>query len=510
MLSIANLKSFAGAAAAALARQSDLADFELYCSSGEELIARLNYTSDIACRGVEEVKSSAADGFAIRIVLRRDSREIATASEAGDLSLESLRRALERARRAAVVDPYFPGLPDGPKTVRLAPLPRGDLIGAPDRVIVEAAWAIVRRALEAFARRKPSALALPGLIIGGDVTIIRDRIAIAGSRFADIRSDQSAHFSASVTAIVEALEAKGSATALGSSLEEIRRLGALGGDAVERAMRLKGGERLAGGRYRVMLGPQPVAEILNNMVIPSLTAGSFYAASSAYHGRFGAPVMDPRLSIADDPRMEAGAVRRRISCEGLPAGRVDLIRDGRLIGLLSNFYDARRLAGDEARREKLGSAAADAIEIAPVNGYRLGEGGGRRFDAHPGTAASNVLMRARDGLGERAMLNALGDGIYVGRVWYTYPINGQRAGDFTCTVTGDSYLVKGGKPAAPLVPNCVRINAALDEVFRAVVAAGNRRAAAPIWGSSEAYYVPALVVDSLELSAIAPALLRLK
>ncbi len=502
MLTLANLKSFAKAAAAMLSRQRDLADFEVYCSSGKELIARLNYTSDIGCRGVEEVKSSAADGFAIRVVFQRDPHQSASASEAGDLSLESLRRALSRARRTSVIDPHFPGLPDGPSALRLPPPRAGDLMSAPDNRIVEVAWAIVRRALESFARRKPTGLALAGLIIGGDVTLVRDRIALAGSRFADIRTDQSAHFSASVTAIVEALEAKGTATALGGSLDELHRLGSLGSQAVGRALRLTKGRRPPSGRYRVMLGPQPVAEILNNMVIPSLTAGAFYAASSAYQGRFGAPVMDPRLSIIDDPRARPGAVRRRITCEGLPVQRVDLIRDGRLVGLLSNFYDTRRLAADHSRREHLGPGAADRIEVPPVGGYRLGDGGGRRFDAQPGTAASNVLMRGRGGIGERAMLKALGDGIYVGRVWYTYPINGQRAGDFTCTISGDSYLVKGGQQVAPLAPNCLRINAALDQVFRQVVAVGNRRLAVPIWGSPEAYYVPALVIDALPLSAI--------
>ena len=36
------------------------------------------------------------------------------------------------------------------------------------------------------------------------------------------------------------------------------------------------------------------------------------------------------------------------------------------------------------------------------------------------------------------LIRKVRNGIYVGRVWYTYPINGQRAGDFTCTVSGDS------------------------------------------------------------------------
>jgi PmbA protein len=502
MLPLANLKSFAKAAASALARERDLADFEVYCSSGEELIARINYTSDISSRGVEEVKSNAADGFVIRVVFRRDPHLSATASEAGDFSLESLRRVLERARSAAVIDPHFPGLPDGARAARLAPLQAGKLASAPDYAVVDAAWTILRRALRSFERRKPVAATSPGLIIGGDVTLARDRIAVAGSHFGDIRADQSAHFSASVTAIIEALEAKGTATTLGGSLESLRRLGPLGSQAIERAIKLKDGRRMAGGNYRVMLGPQPVAEILNNIVIPSLTAGAFYTASSAYQGHFGATVMDSRLSLADDPLSQAGAIHRRISCEGLPSRRVHLIRNGRLIGLLSNFYDARRLAADQELADKLGPHAGGPIDVAPISGYRIGDGIGRRFDSHPGTTASNVVMRARGGVGERAMLRALGDGIYVGRVWYTYPINGQRAGDFTCTITGDSYLVKDGKPITPLAPNCLRINAAIDQVFRHVIAIGSRREAIPIWGSPEAYYVPGLVVESLPLSAI--------
>ena len=78
----------------------------------------------------------------------------------------------------------------------------------------------------------------------------------------------------------------------------------------------------------------------------------------------------------------------------------------------------------------------------------------RRFDANPGSSATNVVMRARGGKSERELIRAVGEGIYVGRVWYTYPINGQRAGDFTCTVSGDSYLIRNGVLAAPLAPNC--------------------------------------------------------
>jgi PmbA protein len=238
------------------------------------------------------------------------------------------------------------------------------------------------------------------------------------------------------------------------------------------------------------------------MVIPSLSTGAFHAANTAYHGRFGAQVMDARLTLLDDPAAVRGAIRRRLTCEGLPARRTTMIRDGRLIGLLSNFYDSHRLATDEHRAEKLGPLGAEQADFPPNSGYRLGESAVRRFDATPGSSATNVIMRARDGKIERELIRAVGEGIYVGRVWYTYPINGQRAGDFTCTVSGDSYLIRQGVLAAPLAPNSLRINANVEQVFAHPLAVGNRAEPALVWGAPEAYYTSALACDQIPFAAI--------
>ena len=40
----------------------------------------------------------------------------------------------------------------------------------------------------------------------------------------------------------------------------------------------------------------------------SLSTGAFHAASTAYYGRFGAQVMDGRLSLIDDPSTARGAI----------------------------------------------------------------------------------------------------------------------------------------------------------------------------------------------------------
>ena len=501
MRKLAELKDFARAAARALARERDIAAFEIYAASAENRIARLCYTSDIPCRGVEEFKTLRADGFQVRIVMRRDAHEIGTAYEAGDLSLPALSAAIARARRATVVDPHFPGLSLAASKPPAA-TSASDLSRASDAALAAGAWRIVGGALAAFRKSEVARVRNPGLVLGGDISIIHDRIAIANSNFPDLRADESAHFSSSVTALVESLDAKGTAGALGASLSAMRTAAArLGRDAIIRALALGRGARPPSGSYRVILGPQPVAEILNYMVMGSLTAGSFHASSSAYHGRFGERVMDQRLTLFDDPQARSGAVRRRITCEGLPAHRVDLIRNGRLVGLLSTIYDSHRLETDGSRAEKLGPLGADA-KFPPASGYRLGEGGGRRFDSHPSSSGTNVIMRARGGLSEREMIAAVGDGIYVGRVWYTYPINWQRAGDFTCTVSGDSYLIKDGKLAAPLAPNSLRVNANIAQVFEAPIAIGARPTPAIVWGASEAFYVPALAVEAIALAAV--------
>jgi PmbA protein len=508
MLKLAQMRDFVRVACDRLARDREVAAFEVYCASAEHRVARLNYTSDIPSRGLEEFKALNADGFALRIVTRRNPHETGYASSAGDLSLEALRDALARAQRGLIVDPHFPGLPqdtNGKANVRRASDSVDDLTRATDSALAGAAWKIVAQAIREFSRRAPAGLSRPGLVIGGDLSIVHDRIAIGGSNFNRIRTDEGAHFISSITALIEALDAKGTVTAVGASHAEMgTAAGRLGRDAVMRALALRHGERPPGGKYRVIFGPQPVAELLNYMVMPSLTTGAFQAASSAYHGRFGSQVMDPRFNLADDPLAKSGPLRRHLTCEGLPALRTELVRDGKVVGLLSNYYDSHRLLSDEHRSEKLGPAADKMkLDFPARNAYRLGETpAARRFDAHPGPSGTNVLMKTKGGVDEKKLIAEIGEGIYIGRVWYTYPINGQRAGDFTCTISGDSYLIKDGKLAAPLAPNALRVNANIAEVFGQPIAVSRGAHPAVVWGAAEAYFVPSIAVEGISLGAV--------
>lgn len=496
MLSAASLHDFVKAASAALAREPDLAGFEIYAASGEQIVTRLNYTSDIPARGMEETKSVAADGFGVRVTVPGDVHAVGAAFSGGELSLAALRQTLAQARRNTVADPHFHGLPRDSRAPQ-KPASAGTALARLHHLqVAGAGWKILRGALLEFARAGKELPLEPGLIIGGDVTLTRERIAVAGSGLRGTRVDESAYFTSTITALIESIAAKAAASAAGSSPAELRQASArLGREAIGSALRARGAIRPPAGRYRILFGPQPMAEILSYMVIPSLTATSFYRADSAYHGRWGGAVMDSRLSLSDDPRTARGALHRRLTCEGIPTARTELVRAGKLVGLLAGFYDAQRLLHDGA-----GKSAPEPIRVRPRHGFRLGAHGGRRFDAMPRANPSNIFLRGTGGVSDERLIRELGDGIYVGRVWYTYPINGQRAGDFTCTISGDSYLVEGGRIVAPIMPNCLRINAHIDQIFGNVRAIGSRAHTALVWGEPGAFYVPGLVADAIPMA----------
>src|SRR5262249_28128566 len=213
-------------------------------------------------------------------------------------------------------------------------------------------------------------------------------------------------------------------------------------------------------------------------------------------GGLGRPVASSFLSVHDDGARAGLAMSRSITCEGLPTGRTDLIRDGVLVGLLASWYEAQRLLRDPGLPGKLGvGPAAAGSALVARNGFRLASGGGARaFDAAPSIAASNVMVEGAPALSRDELLDRVGHGLYVGRIWYTYPVNGLRAGDFTCTVVGDSYRIRDGRLASPLRANAIRINDNIGRLLRHVIGVGSAVKATPGWASEGIVYAPDVAV----------------
>jgi predicted Zn-dependent protease len=485
---------------------------EVFVAANAQLLARLAYTSHIPSNGVEEPKSTAGHGLGIRAVFAGpDGPLVGFGAEPSDLSPAGVGRALAKARAAAVRDPAFVSLPrPGPERRTLGRYHDPRLLDLDDGALVGAGWATLAGALRAFEGSARLAglvgtearLRDLGLIVGGDVSVLLERVAIASTAMPEVQTDESTVISASVTAMIEAMGAKGSGWSTGT------RLGALGdqagGAAAEAAVRAVGGQRVPSGRYPVILGPQPVADLLGNLVLPGLHASAFHAASTPFLGRLDRPVAASTLSLHDDGARPGLSGSKGITCEGLPTGRTELVTDGVLRGLLANWYEAQRLLRDPRARDKLGvEPAAAGRALAPRNGFRFAAGGGRSFAAPPGIAATNVVVECRDAAPLEELLRRVDHGLYVGRIWYTYPINGLRAGDFTCTVVGDSHVIRGGRLEAPIRANTLRISDNIRAVLEGVLGATPEVTGTLTWGADEVVYAPCLAVAGLEVEEIA-------
>jgi PmbA protein len=512
MRSVAELSRAARAAFELASAQPGVVEIEVFVAANASLLTRLNYTSHIPCNGVEEPKSEESYGLGIQAVFERGGeRLIGFGSEPSDLGTAGAERALVKARRAAVVDPEFVSLPQPSREPRtLVDYHDPELMAISDERLVEAGWTIVNGGLGTFLASSRVAdlagdderLRRLGLILSGDVTILQERIAIASTRLPQVQTDESALVTAFVTGMVEAAGAKGSGWSTATRLAEFN--DEAGVQAARAAIEAVGGERVPSGRYAVVFGPQPVADLLNNIVVPACHASAFYSSSTPFLGRLGRSVASPLVSIYDHGALPGLMGSKGITCEGLPTGRTDLIRHGVLTGCLANWYEAQRLLRDRALGDKLGATAtAAAAALTPRNGFRFGPGGGRQFDSQPGVAASNVVVEGSEPVSREELLRQVGDGLYIGRIWYTYPINGLRAGDFTCTVVADSYIIRNGRLVAPLKPNAIRINDNIATFLTNVVATTKDAKGTIVWAADEVVYAPEIAVSGVHVDAIA-------
>jgi PmbA protein len=183
-----------------LKQQDDVEEAEVYASSNGILLARLNYTSHIPCNGVEEPKSVINYGIGVQAVFGGvgDARRIGFGSETSDISLDGVRSALAKARQGASDDPEFVSLakPTGEKRT-LTDYADQQIMDIKDEALSEAGWRVLAGGLRVFETsetlttlvERPERMPELGLIIGGDVTMIQERMAICSTAMPRGRSN---------------------------------------------------------------------------------------------------------------------------------------------------------------------------------------------------------------------------------------------------------------------------------------------------------------------------------
>ena len=188
--------------------------------------------------------------------------------------------------------------------------------------------------------------------------------------------------------------------------------------AVSGALGKLGAETIPSGTYNIIMDSATICSLLQRYA-PVFSARSAYLKTTLLAGREGEMVASEALTLIDDPFHPEKFGHCPFDGEGVAVYAKPVIEAGKLNTLLYNRMYARLLG-----KETTGNAA-DATAIEPKGLYIA-----------PGT------------LTEEALLEKLGDGLYLTSLQGIHAGANVQSGDFS--LQADGFLVAGGKKAGPV------------------------------------------------------------
>jgi PmbA protein len=246
-------------------------------------------------------------------------------------------------------------------------------------------------------------------------------VELANTRGLDVRFERSVAYGV-IDAIAEqdSERQSGFAFTYGRDLDSLD-LEAVTREAVDNATGLLGGRRVKTARVPVVLHPDAGAMILG-VVGSSFSGEAVLKRRSLLRGKLGTRIAAPGIAIFDDSRLEDGLASRPFDGEGVPARRIDLVKDGMLQGYLQNTYTARRSGG-----ESTGSAV-------------------RSYKSVPEVGVTNLVLMP--GVKTREEIIAeVDDGLQVEQLYGLNTVN-PVSGEFSFGVSG--HWIRRGRLAEPV------------------------------------------------------------
>lgn len=135
--------------------------------------------------------------------------------------------------------------------------------------------------------------------------------------------------------------------------------GATAERAADRAVSVLGATKIASGKMPVIFDPYTAGQFLG-VIAGVLTAEAVQKGRSLFAGRLGDAVASERLILWDDGRIDGAPGSAPWDDEGVPTGRTEIIRDGRLVSYLYDVTSARREG-----RASTGNASRGGFKTAP-------------------------------------------------------------------------------------------------------------------------------------------------
>ncbi|MFZ2096415.1 MAG: TldD/PmbA family protein [Anaerolineales bacterium] len=198
---------------------------------------------------------------------------------------------------------------------------------------------------------------------------------------------------------------------------------ALGKEAIETALRGHNPLKIDPGEYTVVLEHYVTEDLLSSLNFYGMGAQALQEGRSWMNDRIGKRVMSPLISIWDDG-LDVHGSPLPFDFEGVPKQRVDIVKDGVIIGPV---YD--RYSGAKMGKPSTGHAT-------PI--------GFRSF----GPLAMNLFMKAGSSSVED-MIASTEKGLYINRFWYTRLVHPR-----DCVITGMTrdgvFMIEDGQVTYPV------------------------------------------------------------
>ena len=158
------------------------------------------------------------------------------------------------------------------------------------------------------------------------------------------------------------------------------------------------------------------------------------------------------------------------------------------------------LAKKDESRTKIGADPNKIPDaIAPKNGYRFSRGGGRIASSGVGISATNLVIDSSKPILNNQLLKTVGNGLYIGRLWYTYPVGGYSSGIISGTAIADNFVIKDGKFDRSILPNTLRLEDNIGEMMKNIIAIGRDRVQTILWASDEITHAPLVAIKNVNL-----------
>jgi len=481
MISLNELKAAVEEGLRAVEKKQGVKEAEVFASSNRLNVFRICYSSNIPSNALEEPKSQEGFGLSVRVLF--DNGKIGFGKEDSELSMEAVKSAFEKAKASSVLDKDFHGLPAQGEKPSASLKADKRILELDEEKAIDSAYACISGAFDALKAKDFR----KNVNLTGEVDFLAERIAVANSNGVSEWDENSISLATLTTILELEKDVSGMWFDSATALNKLNTYEA-GKTSAEKAQALIKAESVGSGTYDVVLGRLAVADLFYSRFEVALS--SIDAKASPFIDKLDKVIGSEKLTIFDDGLLSGEIGSKRVTDEGLATGRTELVRNGKLVNFLANDYYAKKFSSDKRFNSR--------------NGFRFG-GGGRHHDSEPGIAATNLVVEAGD-FKEDELPAEVKNGLYIGRIWYSYPVNGLASADFTSTMRGDSYIIRNGKIASALVPNTLRINDNLERCFKNIEALSKERKATLAWGQEAVVVTPEILVKGMRLERIAKGL----